>query len=81
MEYAYQAAKIVTFFVINMLVYELIVFGAGALIVIPFCCSSKMPEEVVDGIVKHTMRICIAVVVILLILWIIGTYRMIPIPG
>ena len=82
MDYAFYVAKIVTFFIINLLAYELIVFGAGALVVISLCrLGRKMPEEIVDGVIRHTMRICIAAIVILLILWIFDIYRMIPVPG
>lgn len=82
MDYAVHVAKVVTFFVINMFAYELIVFGLWALVIIPFCrATCKLPEELVDRIIAHGIRICMAIVIVLLALWVLDIYRLIPMPS
>jgi len=79
---AVYIAKVVTFFVINLLVYEVIVFGLGVVVVIPFCSERcKLPETVVDSIVRHVINICFSIVIILLALYVFGIFRLIPMPG
>ena len=71
---------VIVFFVANLLVYEFLVFGVGMLIATAIINNKKIPEEVSDGIVSVCVRLCFMIIAVLMLLWCLGVFRLIPIP-
>lgn len=72
---------LVVFFIINLLVYEFIVFGVGALAIWPFARqTSKIPEEICYNAMSCIIKLCIFAVFVLMVLWCSDVFRLIPVP-
>ena len=68
------------FFLINLLVYEFVVFGGAALIVIPFIKQKWVSYELAEKILLGAIRLSFMIVVLLCFLWGFDVYRLIPVP-
>ncbi len=71
---------VIVFFVVNLLVYEFLVFSVGMLVATAIINSKKIPEEVSDGVVSVCVRLCFMAIAVLMLLWCLGVFRLIPIP-
>ena len=87
-----HAGTVTGFFILNLLAYEFIVMIAAIILVLlynsimkafvklPFVKIKEVPEHVMDGVMYFAMRASIIAMIVLMVLWVLNIYRLIPIP-
>lgn len=77
-----HAGLVVLFFFVNLLAYEFILCGVGAVMITPFCREkSRFSEETCELVLDNCFRVFFIAIAILMFLWCCDIFRLIPIPG
>jgi hypothetical protein len=73
---------VVLFFFVNLLAYEFILCGVGAVVIMPFCREkSRFSEELCELVLDNCFRVFFVAIAILMFLWCCDIFRLIPVPG